>query len=170
MQLMVEPMALALFQMVREARLEPVLCELLELYERDEARHVALGVLHLPKLLEGMGAAEALRLYRWEFGEYSLQLEMLRELEPHFRALGIDPRRVIEIGRNKQVRANQMLAEELGAPLPVINAFIRYFDARTEWSWPSAAYATRRAHLEAVWRAAFGEGGAVPETLTDVAA
>ena len=59
MQLMVEPMAITLFQLVREYQLEPVLCDLLELYERDEARHVALGVLHLPKLLEGMTRAEA---------------------------------------------------------------------------------------------------------------
>ena len=43
MQLMVEPIALTLFQIVRENNLEPVLCELLPYYERDEARHVAQG-------------------------------------------------------------------------------------------------------------------------------
>lgn len=170
MQMMVEPMALALFQMVRETRVEPVLCELVGLFERDEARHVALGVLHLPKLLQGMGPVEAARLYRWEFGEYLAQLRMLREMEPHFQALGLDVRRVIEIGRNKQIRANQMLAEEIGAPLPVLEAFIRFFDAKAEWEWPSRAYDSSRDHLEAVLRAAFQGGADVPTHLTDVAA
>ncbi|MEE2828890.1 MAG: ferritin-like domain-containing protein, partial [Myxococcota bacterium] len=40
MQLMVEPIALTLFHLVRENRLEPVLSDLLAYYERDEARHV----------------------------------------------------------------------------------------------------------------------------------
>jgi hypothetical protein len=170
MQMMVEPMALALFQMVRESRIEPVLCDLVTYYERDEARHVALGVLHLPKLLKGLTPLEAVDLWGWEFREYLAQMRMLRELEPHFRRLGMDVRRVIEIGRNKQVRANQMLTEEIGAPSPVLTAFVRFFDAKTEWEWPSAAYDSRREHLEAVWKAAFQGTGMVPGELTDVAA
>jgi hypothetical protein len=81
MQMMIEPMALALFHLVRESRVEPVLCDLVGYYERDEARHVALGVLHLPRLLRAMTVAETADLYRWEFGEYWAQLAMLRELD-----------------------------------------------------------------------------------------
>ena len=36
MQLMIEPMALTLFQVVRENKLEPVLCDLLSFYEQDK--------------------------------------------------------------------------------------------------------------------------------------
>lgn len=171
MQLMVEPMALALFQMVRESHVEPVLCDLVAFYERDEARHVALGVLHLPKLLQGMSALEAADLWQWEFREYSAQWRMLRELRPHFEALGLDVRRVIEISRNKQIRANQMLVQELGAPVPVLEAFVRFFEARAEWEFPRRVYTTRREHLMAVWQAATnGIEQEVPNTLTDVPA
>lgn len=136
MQMMIEPMALALFQIVREQRVEPVLCDLLALYQRDEARHVALGVLHLPRLLHGLTYREAVDLWSWEFREFWKQFRMLRELEPHFLALGIDPRRVVEVGRAKQVKANQMLMEELGHELSVYPAFLRIFDAKAEWEFP----------------------------------
>src|SRR5262249_18628710 len=48
MQLMVESLALTIFQVVREAKIEPVLVDLLRYYEKDEARHVGLGVQLLP--------------------------------------------------------------------------------------------------------------------------
>ena len=54
MQLMIETMALTIFQMVREARPEPVLADLLRYYERDEARHVGLGMQYLPGLVAAM--------------------------------------------------------------------------------------------------------------------
>ena len=139
MQMMVEPMALTLFQLVRDRNIEPVLTELLELYERDEARHVALGVLHLPKMLEKMSHAEALDLWVWEFGEYWAQLDMLKEMEPHFRALGITPEEVMKIGRQKQIRANRMMMEELGYDLRILENFMRFFDAKFAWDWPQEA-------------------------------
>lgn len=136
MQMMIEPLALTLFQVVRRKQIEPVLSELLTYYERDEARHVALGVLHMPKLLKKMSYREALDLWVWEFGEYWAQFAMLRELEPHFRAVGIDPREVVQTARDKQVRANLMLIEELGHNLPVLDVFMRFFDAKLEWDFP----------------------------------
>ncbi|MEZ4322500.1 MAG: ferritin-like domain-containing protein [Myxococcota bacterium] len=138
MQMMIEPMALTLFQIVRQRRLEPVLSDLLAYYERDEARHVALGVLHMPKLLKEMRLPEAVDLWSWEFREYWNQFAMLRELEPHFRALDIDPRMVIQVGRDKQVKANLMLIEELGQDLPVLEIFLRFFDAKLEWDFPES--------------------------------
>ena len=44
MQLMVEPIALTIFQTVRNRRIEPVLSDLLQYYEIDEANHVAFGI------------------------------------------------------------------------------------------------------------------------------
>src|SRR5690606_15799437 len=43
MQLLVESTAVIIFRTLAEARLEPVLSELLYYFERDEARHVGLG-------------------------------------------------------------------------------------------------------------------------------
>jgi hypothetical protein len=62
MQLIVESVAVTLFKTVALARVEPVLSELMPYFERDEARHVGLGVLYLPRLLSGISRAEALRL------------------------------------------------------------------------------------------------------------
>ena len=54
MQLQVETTALTLFQHAREAKLEPVLTELLPYFEKDEARHVGLGTQCLPMLMRKM--------------------------------------------------------------------------------------------------------------------
>ena len=169
MQLMIEPMALTLFHLVRKANVEPILTELVTRYERDEARHVALGVLHLPKLLSKMTLPEASSLWAWEFREFWAQVDMFQELEPLFLAIGITPREVIEIGRQKQIRANQLLAEELGAPIPVMDAFIRFFDARLEWHWPEQAPHSLKERVEGVWRAATAGAGEVPVALSEVA-
>ena len=58
MQLLIEPVALTLFHIVRKLKLEPVLSELLPYYERDEARHIALGIQYLPAMLTQMSPAE----------------------------------------------------------------------------------------------------------------
>jgi hypothetical protein len=92
MQLLVETLALAIFKRVKEARFEPVLADLLEYVERDESRHVALGVMYLPKLLARTTKAE--RLGNWAFNMELFALSMAggRLLDPHFVALGIDHR------------------------------------------------------------------------------
>jgi hypothetical protein len=80
-----------MFRKIAEAKLEPVLTELLYYFERDEARHVGLGVLTLPDVLEGLSDRDALAL--WWF-QTKMQLEMIASgmtINPAFTALGIDP-------------------------------------------------------------------------------
>ena len=91
MQLLVESTAVVMFRKIAEAKLEPVLTELLYYFERDEARHVGLGVLTLPAVLEGLSDRDALAL--WWF-QTKMQLEMIASgmtINPAFTALGIDP-------------------------------------------------------------------------------
>ena len=91
MQLLVESTAVVMFRKIAEAKLEPVLTELLYYFERDEARHVGLGVLTLPPVLEGLSDREALSL--WWF-QTKMQLEMMAggmTINPAFVELGIDP-------------------------------------------------------------------------------
>jgi len=91
MQLLVESTAVVMFRTIAEAKLEPVLTELLYYFERDEARHVGLGVLTLPDVLEGLSDREALAL--WWF-QTRMQLEMIASgmtINPAFVELGIDP-------------------------------------------------------------------------------
>lgn len=90
MQLMVENTALALFKNVAAAEIEPVLSELLYYYERDEARHVGLGALTLPKVLPDLSQRDAFRL--WAF-QLQIQLFMVAgglTLRRAFETLGID--------------------------------------------------------------------------------
>ena len=60
MQLIVESVAVTLFRSVAQAGVEPVLSELLPYFERDEARHVGLGVLYLPARWARIAAAAGL--------------------------------------------------------------------------------------------------------------
>lgn len=135
MQLVVEPMALTLFHLVRDRHIEPVLEDLLTYFEQDEARHVALGVLHLPEILRRMSLVETADLAQWQLREYLLQLDMLQELGNDFRALGIDPTEALQLGRKKQVQATRLLADRLGRGIPVMEALLRVVDFRAAWTF-----------------------------------
>ena len=90
MQLLVESTAVVMFRMIADAKLEPVLSDLLYYFERDEARHVGLGVLALPEVLAGLSERDALAL--WWF-QTKMQLEMIAggmTLHDAFTELGID--------------------------------------------------------------------------------
>ena len=137
MQLMVEPIALTLFQVVREAEIEPVLCDLLSYYERDEARHVALGVQHLPVLLSKMTLVEKLELLLWEMKLFSLEIDALVEMQPDIEALGFHPREVIRIGQIKQFHAARLLQEQTTSSLPVEELVARMVEFRMVLAFPS---------------------------------
>jgi len=166
MQMMIEPMALTLFQLLRKHDVDPMLTDLLLLYQRDEARHVALGVLHLPKLLTDMGHVEALGLWIWQFQQFWAEFSLVRAMEADLLTLGIDPADVVRIGRGKQVRANQMLMTEIGEDLAVFDWFVRFFDGKAEWEFPTEC--TRRQYPQRLANAiaATQQGlGAVPQSL-----
>ena len=74
--------------------------------------------------------------------------------------------------RQKQIRANKMMMEELGYDLRIMDFFMRFFDARYAWLWPETT--TRRDRLGR-FREAMGVMLApldddVPTELTNVAA
>jgi hypothetical protein len=105
MNLMIETLALTIFQTVRQLDVEPVLTELMKYYERDEARHVGLGMQYLPMLMKDMNRRGITfmvffqcRLLFWAMWENKI-------LEKDFRMLGIDPREILERGRRKQIAA-----------------------------------------------------------------
>ena len=132
MQLMVEPLALTVFQLTREHNIEPVLCDLLALIERDEARHLAFGVLYLPVVLKALRPHEVTSLSAWQIRQYLRQLGMLQERSADLRALGLDPRDVLKLARTKQLAAAEMLAAEMGTELPLMNLFRALVDFNAE--------------------------------------
>ena len=92
MQLMVESNALSIFKGLAEAKLEPVLTELLPYYERDEARHVGLGVMYLPKLLANLSRLESARVRAFQLRIVGLLITGGLPLRDVFRTLGMEPR------------------------------------------------------------------------------
>lgn len=136
MQLMVEPLALTLFKLIRELNIEPVLSDLLLMYEKDEARHVALGTLYLPVVMEKMSVPAKTDLLVWQFREYMRQFDMLKSLADDFRQLDIDPKDVFALARKKQVKAIELLAEEMGKQYPLMETMLRIIDFRSEINFP----------------------------------
>jgi hypothetical protein len=103
MQLIVESVAVTLFRSVAQSGIEPVLSELMPYFERDEARHVGLGVLYLPRLLAGIGPLEAARLKLVQLKIATLIGWGTHLKKPHFETMGIDNndgfRRVMRLQR-----------------------------------------------------------------------
>src|SRR6185503_7421383 len=115
MQLFVESMALTVFKTVRELNVEPVLSDLLLFYERDEARHVGLGVQHTPDLVRNLGFVERQRLNAFQLKLLISSLFSLKSMEDSFRALNVDPRMIAEVGKEKIIHTMEMLAEANGS-------------------------------------------------------
>jgi hypothetical protein len=113
MQLMVETTALTIFQAVRDVRVEPVLADLLRYYEKDEARHVGLGVQLLPGLMKKMSRLEAAGLFAFQMQVVGWTIAGLKSLEPALTAIGIDTRHVLELGRAKQTMAFNQVWEQM---------------------------------------------------------
>jgi hypothetical protein len=94
MQLLTESNALGIFRGLCEAEVEPVLVELLPYYEKDEARHVGLGVMYLPRLLSRLSAAEAARAAAFQLSCVWYLVTAGLTLREDLVTLGINARRV----------------------------------------------------------------------------
>ncbi len=136
MQLMVEPIALTIFQLVRKAQVEPVLCHLLPYFERDEARHVALGVVHLPRLLENYSRRDLARLFAWQIKMYMRQIDGVLELEDDVKALGFTMRETFYLGQKLQFQAANELMEAMGGNLHGQEILAHIIEARLAWDCP----------------------------------
>lgn len=90
MQLMVENVAVVLFKMIARAEIEPVLTDLLYYFERDEARHVGLGALTLPRILADLSDLEAARLWWFQLRTQLLMVGGGLTMRDAFATLGVD--------------------------------------------------------------------------------
>jgi hypothetical protein len=114
MQLQIESTALTIFHALRESKVCPVLTDLLTYYEKDEARHVGLGVQLLPTLMKKMGPAESVAFTTFSFKVAWFSILALKGSEDDLRLLGVDPRRVAILGKSKQM----LVFEELWKLVP----------------------------------------------------
>ncbi|MBT8496308.1 MAG: ferritin-like domain-containing protein [Deltaproteobacteria bacterium] len=118
MQLMVETFALTIFQVTRRANVEPVLSELLRFFERDEARHVGLGVQYMPTLMKESSRLELLQSFVFQMRILGWTLKGLKNHERDFETLGIPVRDVIDVARNKLFTATEMMWNEMAENRP----------------------------------------------------
>lgn len=116
MQLTVENMALAIFRRVAAANIEPVLTDLLVYIERDESRHVALGVLYLPKLMGQTSAVQRGRNFLFNLEMFLLTAAGGELLDPHLVALDIDHRELGMTVARLHEQVTRRMAEEQGLP------------------------------------------------------
>ena len=108
MQLMVEPVALTIFQEIRRVSPEPA-------------------------VVEDMGPAQIISLISWQLRIFMLELQGLRELREDFEALGLNIEDVFELAEKKQINALQDFVGGLGLSRKVwepIRYFIRYQKGR----------------------------------------
>jgi hypothetical protein len=114
MQLIVENVAVALFRSLTQVQVEPVLTHLLPYLERDEARHVGLGVLYLPELLEETSALEVARL-AWRQLKIATLLGWTTQYNRHMLAhLSIDPNVILRLGIRLQAEVVRRMVAESG--------------------------------------------------------
>ena len=114
MQLMVEPVALTIFQEIRKINVEPVLSELLGYFERDEARHVALGIQHLPVVMKSMSPISLISLTTWQYKLFMLELKGLKDLKTDFENLGLSVDQLFSLAEKKQLDALEEVSLNLG--------------------------------------------------------
>src|SRR5262249_2647755 len=120
MQLFVESIALSVFKTVRELNVEPVLSDLLLYYERDEARHVGLGIQHTPDLIRNIRWRDRASLDLFQLRILMAALFSLKSMESSFRSLGVDPRAIADYAKQKAMVAMELLAEANGRPVDAV--------------------------------------------------
>jgi hypothetical protein len=160
MQLVVEAIAVAIFGAVRRTHCEPVLCELLRYYEKDEARHIGLGIQHLPSRLSAASGRDLARIAAYNVKLVFLGLRSLVVIEPHLEALGISALELHRQAKEKHLGAYDEMWKELGVKdRPVENYIGLAIDSIAEaWFAPHALRGSVIGRLQAgadVWRIHF---------------
>ncbi|MCC6551725.1 MAG: ferritin-like domain-containing protein [Polyangiaceae bacterium] len=150
MQLQIETTALTIFQHAREARICPVLSDLLPYFEKDEARHVGLGTQVLPILMRRMGRLDGVRLTAFALELTFALLAANRAMDPSLRALGLDPRRLLTLAKSKQMIVWEeiwQITRKGGATSTEVvgDAISRVMEAVASAMWPPEPGALARA-------------------------
>jgi len=137
MQLQLETTALTIFHALRESNVCPVLTELLVYYEKDEARHVGLGTQLLPTMMKKMSLRQRIEFSTFSFRVAFWSIANLKMTQDDLQLLGINPRRVAQLGKSKQMMVFDELWELAPESKSEVNERIgRTFDAVCEGLWP----------------------------------
>lgn len=136
MQLTVETVALVAFQRVRELEIEPVLTDLMVYYERDEARHIGLGVQLLPTMVSQLSIPAAMSLAVFQLDLLTTTLFSLKSIERELLAIGVDPRSMLGMAFRKQADIDTKIRAEY-PQWPEDPPLRRVFEGACEALFPS---------------------------------
>jgi hypothetical protein len=136
MQLTVETVAFVAFQRVREIDVEPVLSELMAYYERDEARHIGLGVQLVPQMVAKLSISEAISLAGFQLDLLTSTLFSLKTIESDLIEIGVDPRSMLGMAFRKQADIDQKIRTEF-PQWPEDPPLRRVFEGACEALFPS---------------------------------
>lgn len=125
MQLMIEPVAITIFRFLRVSEVDPILSDLLEYYEKDEARHISLGVKYLPNLIKKMNFIQLGFFILWQLRMINYEIRGLKYMEEDLYTLGIDPVEVFNFAERKQIKCLMVLSEEMKINKSLWNPVIR---------------------------------------------
>lgn len=114
MQLLFETNAVVLFRRIGESQVCPILTELMPYFERDESRHVGLGVMYIPRLIRKMSAAEARRTARFQLECILLLMAGGFTFRDDFDLLGMEPRLMATRVTSMQDDIVRQMAEQHG--------------------------------------------------------
>ncbi len=103
MQLIIESLALAAFNVQKMMAADPLLRDVLELVTRDEARHVAFGVTYMEQFVKTLSSEEIDARSRFAFEACRVMRERIVPTDV-FEHFGFDP----EEGRRRFLGAGQM--------------------------------------------------------------
>jgi hypothetical protein len=120
MQILAEGAAVVIFRFLADSKIEPVLSEILPYVEKDESRHVGLGVLYLPERLKDLPPRRLHRIRDTTYGIGDLLGAAQVRNARYYRTLGADPRELIR-GADKMLYE---LSEKIG---PVPGTELKFF-------------------------------------------
>jgi len=103
MQILVEGLALAAFQMIRDTVEEPLIREITRMVMKDEARHVAFGVLSLKDYYSQLSASEISERVEFTYEASRLMRDRLLGRDV-YEKLGMDVDACIELERYDEMQ------------------------------------------------------------------
>ena len=165
MQLQVETTALTVFQHAREANICPVLTDLLGYFEKDEARHVGLGTQVLPIMMRKMNRLEGARLSAFALKVTFWLIASNAAMQEPLRELGLDPRRVLQLAKSKQMIVWDELWQATSKSPTLGDAIARVMEAVANAAWPPPGHTGVRGRSKAFVRGLMTGVDEVPTSI-----
>ncbi|MFZ9886590.1 MAG: hypothetical protein ACO3JL_03715 [Myxococcota bacterium] len=134
MHLFIEVIANHSFHAIRESVHDPLTRQVLEYIQRDEVKHVAIGVLYVPSLLEKLSTPDAARLLYKQLKWLALGLGMVKDGYEPARVLGIDLAAAGQRAMREHHRVRAQLASHRG--LLDVPGFEKVVDLIGRWATP----------------------------------